>query len=150
MTTLVRTPRSPSRWALSESPFDTIDRIFEDLGSGTLFNRGDAVTYPMDLYETDEALVLELAVPGVDADDLDISIEGRQLTVRATLPALPEGEQRRYWLQSIPHGAFTRTVRLPSSVDTEQIKAQVHNGMLELRMPKVAEAKVRKVAIENR
>ena len=148
--TLARPTRQmPSRWGLAESPFDVFDRLFGDMG-GNAFDRSDAVTYPMDLYETDDALVLELAVPGLEADDLDISIEGRQLTVRATLPGLPEGEKRRYWLQTIPRGAFTRTVRLPSGVDTDQIQAHVHFGMLELRMPKVAEAKVRKVAIENR
>jgi HSP20 family protein len=139
----------PARWGATESPFDVIDRIFDDVGAGT-FDRSEVASYPMDLYETDEALVLELAAPGVEADDLDISIEGRQLTVRASLPTLPEDEKRRYWLQTIPRGAFTRTVRLPSGVDTEQVKAHVHAGMLELRMPKVAEAKVRKVAIENR
>jgi HSP20 family protein len=146
---LSRTRSVPSRWATSDSPFDVFGRLFEDLGAAP-FGRADSVTYPMDLYETDEALVLELAVPGLQADDLDISVEGRQLTVRATLPTTPDGEQRRYWLQTIPRGAFTRTVRLPSGVDTEHIQAHVHFGMLELRMPKVEEAKVRKVAIENR
>jgi HSP20 family protein len=147
---LARTGRQmPARWTMPESPFDVIDRIFEDVGANA-FDRAEAAAYPMDLYETGEELVLELAVPGLQADDLDISVEGRQLTVRATLPAIPDGEKRRYWLQSIPRGAFTRTVRLPSGVDTETIKAHVHFGMLELRMPKVAEAKVRKVAIENR
>jgi HSP20 family protein len=143
------TRQMPARWATGESPFDVIDRIFEDVGANA-FDRTSGVAYPMDLFETDEELVLELAIPGLEADDLDISVEGRQLTVRATLPNVPDGEKRRYWLQTIPRGAFTRAVRLPSGVDTEQIKAHVHFGMLELRMPKVAEAKVRKVAIENR
>jgi HSP20 family protein len=145
---LAMTRPTPVRWTRGDSPFDMLDRIVEDLG-GT-YGRSDAVGYPMDLYETEDALVLQLAVPGLQADDLDISIEGRQLTVRATLPGVPEGEQRRYWLQTIPRGAFTRTVRLPSGVDTEHIAAHVHFGMLELQMPKVAEAKVRRVAIENR
>jgi HSP20 family protein len=147
---LTRSSRqAPARWALAESPFDVIDRIFEDAGTSG-FGRSESAAYPMDLFETDEELVLEFAVPGLQADDLDISVEGRQLTVRATLPKLPDDEKRRYWLQAIPRGAITRTVRLPSGVDTDAIAAHVHFGMLELRMPKVAEAKVRKVAIENR
>ncbi len=146
--TLVRNTRSaPVRWTLGDDPFSAIDRLFQDLG-GTVGNRDDA-NYPMDLFENDEALVIELAVPGVKADDLDISVEGRQLTIRASLPAIPEGEQRRYWLQAIPRGALTRTVRLPANVDVDGVRASVTDGMLTLRMAKVAEAKVRKIEIEN-
>ena len=145
---LVRTTRNvPVRWAIGDDPFSAIDRLFQDLG-GSIGNRDDAAT-PMDLYETDEALVVELVVPGVKADDLDISIEGRQLSIRGTLPAPPEGEQRRYWLQSVPRGAFARTVRLPVNVDVDQVQADVHDGMLTLRLAKVAEAKVRKIEVRH-
>jgi HSP20 family protein len=87
-------------------------------------------------------------VPGVKADDLDISVEGRQLTIRASLPAVPEGEQRRYWLQAIPRGPSPA----PSAcrrTSTWTAFGQRHDGMLTLRMAKVAEAKVRKIEIEN-
>ena len=145
---LVRTNRgAPVRWTLGDDPFNAIDRLFQDLG-GTVGNRDDA-TYPMDLFENDEALVIELAVPGVKAEDLDISVEGRQLTIRASLPAVPEDEQRRYWLQAIPRGALTRTVRLPANVDVEGVRASVNEGMLTLRMAKVAEAKVRKIEVQS-
>ncbi len=147
--TLVRTGRAtPVRWTMGDDPFSAIDRLFQDLG-GSVGSRDDAL-YPMDLYETDEALVIELAVPGVQAEDLDISIEGRQLTIRASLPALPEDEQRRYWLQAIPRGAFTRTVRLPANVNTDDVTANVDEGMLTLRLAKAAEAKVRKVEVQHR
>ncbi len=146
--TLVRTTRgTPVRWTLGDDPFGALDRLFQDLG-GSVGNREDA-SYPMDLYETDDALVIQLAVPGVKADDLDISVEGRQLTIRASLPAIPEDEQRRYWLQAIPRGALTRTVRLPANVDVDAVSASVQDGMLTLRMHKVAEAKVRKIEIQN-
>lgn len=145
---LVRTTRAmPVRWTIGDDPFSAIDRLFQDLG-GSVGNRDDVAT-PMDLYETDEALVVELAVPGVQADDLDISIEGRQLSIRGTLPAVPEGEQRRYWLQSIPRGAFARTVRLPVNVDVEHVEADVRDGLLRLRLAKVAEAKVRKIEVRH-
>jgi HSP20 family protein len=145
--TLVRTTRgAPVRWTLGDDPFSAIDRLFQDLG-GSVGNRDDAY-YPMDLYENDDALVIELAVPGVKPDDLDISVEGRQLTIRASLPAVPEGEQRRYWLQAIPRGALTRTVRLPANVDVDAVQASVADGMLTLRMGKAAEAKVRKIEIQ--
>jgi len=144
---LVRSPNVYAapvlRRSLAEELFDGFERLFDDVG------RGDANGLAMDFYETEDTLVLELAVPGVASNGIDVSVEGRQLTVRAELPAAPEGEGRRYWLRSLPRGAYTRTVRLPVGVDVEAIEARVLNGVLNLRMPKAAEAKVRKLQIQD-
>jgi len=145
---LVRTQRAlpVRRWAID--PFQELDRMFDDASSPFL-TRTATLTYPMDLYETDEHLVLEMAVPGLDADALDISIEGRQLSVRANVAEPEDAEKRRYWLQSIPRGDMSRTVRLPVAVDVDAIQAAAHEGMLRLVMPKQSEAKVRRIAIGN-
>ena len=63
------------------------------------------------------------------------------------LVEVTEGDERRYWLRSMPRGTFTRNVRLPASVATDDIKANVSNGVLRLHMPKVAEAKVRRIEV---
>lgn len=144
---LVRSNVRPSpiaRIATPEDLFDGFERLFEDA-----FPARTDVPVAMDLYETDEAVVLELGVPGLTAEAIDVSVEGRQLTVRAELPTAPSEEPRRYWVRTMPRGAFTRTVRLPVGVDTDAIEARVQAGMLTLRMPKAAEAKVRKVEIQN-
>lgn len=143
---LVRSTRTlpARRWALD--PFEDFDRLFSDFGGPTM-SRGEALYYPMDLYETDEDLVLELAVPGLRADDIEVSIEGRQLSIRATLPDVEKANGRRYWMQGIPRGEMSRTVRLPASVEVDAIRADVEQGLLTLTMPKQAEAKVRKIAI---
>lgn len=143
---LVRSARpvAVTRVPAPEDLFPGFERLFEDVFPA----RADA-SVAMDLYETDEALVLELGVPGLTAEAIDVAVEGRQLTVRAELPTAPAEEPRRYWVRTLPRGAFTRTVRLPAGVDTDAIEAKVQAGLLTLRMPKVAEAKVRKVAIQN-
>ncbi len=143
---LVRSARPfpVARVATPEDLFDGFERLFEDA-----FPARSDVPVAMDLYETDEALVFELGVPGLTAEAIDVAVEGRQLTVRAELPAASTEEARRYWVRTMPRGAFTRTIRLPSGVDTDAIDARVQAGMLTLRMPKVAEAKVRKVEIQN-
>jgi HSP20 family protein len=122
--------------------FAGFERLFDDMG------RSDN-GLPMDFYETESALVLELAVPGVTANGIDVSVEGRQLTVRAELPSAPADESRRYWLRSLPRGAYTRTIRLPMGVDMEHIEAKVQNGVLRLEMHKAPEAKARKLAIAD-
>lgn len=128
------------------SLFGDFDRLFSELATPFYSQAQWAQGYPVDLYETAEAIVMEMAVPGISVDDLDISLEGRQLSVRGSLPEA-DSEGRRYWLQTIPHGQFNRTVTLPTNVEVDNIDARVENGLLRLTMPKVAEAKARKIAI---
>lgn len=142
---LVRNARTlpVRRYALD--PFEEFDRMLGEF-TAPFQGRSEWMGYPMDLYETDSDLVLEMAVPGVKTEDLDISIEGRQLSVRGRLPESEE-DNRRYWLQSIPRGDVSRTVKLPAAVEVDKIHAHVVDGMLTLTMPKLAEAKVHKIAI---
>ncbi|ADH63935.1 MAG: Hsp20/alpha crystallin family protein [Deinococcota bacterium] len=124
--------------------FNEFDRLWSEVASS--FGRW-AESYPVDLYETGEEVVLEMAVPGISKDDLDISLEGRQLTIRGNYnPAA--SEERRYWLQGIPRGAFSRTLTLPAGVEVDKVQATVHNGLLRISMPKTPEAKARRIAVK--
>lgn len=141
--TLVRTQSRPRMFDLmSSNMFRNMDRMFEEVNRAT-----ESLSYPADLFETDDKLTLELAVPGLRAEDIDISVEDRQLTVSGRTE-LSEGEERRYWLQGIPRGEFSRSLRLPRSVDVENISANVQDGILRLTMPKAAEAQVRKIEVQ--
>lgn len=145
---LVRT-RPVRNWGIDPDPFDSIDRLFERFANPVYGTAAETLSaYPFDLFETDDAIVLEMAVPGVDADELDIAIEGRQLSIRATVPD-SEAEGRRYWTKSIPRGDVGRTIKLPVGVDVDAVAARVHDGLLTLTMPKVHEAKVKKIAIDR-
>ena len=142
-----------SAWDLSNATpfgdvFSDIDQLFNDLGS-RYYRTGGIQGYPVDLYETGEALVLEMAVPGIEADELDISIEGRQLSVQGVVPQPEQDDNQRYWLQTIPRGDFRRTVTLPTTVQVDQAEATVHNGILKLHMPKVNEARARKIEVRT-
>jgi HSP20 family protein len=142
----------PTRgWDLSSPAgfFKEFDNLFEQLAAPALNTTQWVQGYPVDLFETGDNVVLEMAVPGVQAHDLDVSIEGRQLTISGTLPNLSDTEERRYWLQSIPRGQFSRTVSLPAGVDLDKVEARVHEGLLTLTMPKAASAKARKIEISN-
>ncbi|MBS3933248.1 MAG: Hsp20/alpha crystallin family protein [Truepera sp.] len=133
------------------SLFGEFDRLFNEMAA-PLLNVGSTLgatfnAYPADLYETGEAVVLEMAVPGIKADDLDIRIEGRQLTIRGTIPNITDNEDRRYWLQGVPRGEFSRSVTLPATVVIDRVAAKVTDGMLTLTMPKVPEAQAKRIAI---
>jgi len=138
-------------WDLSSTAgmFKEFDQLFEQLAAPAFGTAGWANSYPADLYEAGDNVVLEMAVPGVQVPDLDVSIEGRQLTISGTLPNISDNEERRYWLQTIPRGQFSRTVSLPAGVDLDNIEARVQEGLLTLTMPKAASARARKIAIAN-
>lgn len=148
----VRT-RPVARYLAPTGTFDDLFQQFESLLQ-PMAQRGDGgylSPYPVDLYEDGDNVVLEMAVPGLRPDQLDISLEGRQLTIRGTLPEADEsgGEGRRYWSKGIVRGEFQRSVTVPSGVDPDKIVARVDQGLLTLTMPKVVEAKARKILIEG-
>ncbi|HEX7004349.1 MAG TPA: Hsp20/alpha crystallin family protein [Trueperaceae bacterium] len=146
-------PRSNS-WNLASgsnvpSLFQEFDQLFNQLAAPSLGTTQWTQGYPIDLFETGEELVLQMAVPGVQSEDLDISIEGRELSIQGNLPQA-EDEARRYWLQTIPVGEFRRTLTLPVQVEVDNVSATVENGLLTLRMPKQVQARARKISISNR
>lgn len=130
------------------SIFQEFDQLFNQLAAPEFNSTQWTQGYPIDLFETGEELVLQMAVPGVVSEDLDISIEGRELTIQGNLPQ-PDEEARRYWLQSIPVGEFRRTLTLPVQVEVDSVSATVENGLLTLRMPKQVQARARKISIAN-
>lgn len=150
--TLVRRRRNlpTRRWnvatpVFSGQLFDELDRMFSDLQMPI----ENMQAYPADLYESRDALVLEMAVPGVDTEELDISLEGRQLSISGSFEDSSPDDERRYWLQSLPRGEFNRSVSLPVEVEAAEVKAEVKNGLLTLTLPKVAEAKAKKIEIQR-
>ena len=146
--------RPGSSWDLANSGsfgnfFREFDQLFQEM-TAPIQQSQWVNSYPADLYETGETLVLEMAVPGIKVDDLEVSIEGNQLSIQGSYPNFSDNqEQRRYWLQSIPRGQFTRTVTLPAAVEADNVTATVHDGLLTLTLPKVEHARSRKIAISQ-
>ncbi len=141
-------------WGLTGMPripslFQEVDQLFNQLASPGYAAGQWSQGFPIDLYETDEELVLNMAVAGISSDDLDVSVENRELTIRGVIPQ-PENEDRRYWVQTIPYGEFRRSLTLPTQVDLDNIEASVKDGMLTLRMPKAQHVRARKIAVNAR
>src|SRR5690606_8388848 len=149
MTLSTRFNRPRSVGALALSPFGLFSDVEQLLQPLAELGRGGlGALNPLDLYETDDAVVLEMAVPGVAPEDLDVSLEGRQVTIRGRI-AGAEDDDRRYWLRGMPRGEFSRTVTVPSGIDANGIEANVEKGVLTLRMPKVPEAQAREIAVNG-
>jgi HSP20 family protein len=107
-------------------------------------------TLPLDLYAEGDDYVLEVALPGVKQDTLDLSALGNSLTIQGEFTAAAEQEQgRQYLYRQLPRGRFEQTITVPSDIDADKIEARCENGLLRLRLPKAETARRRRVAIQG-
>lgn len=141
------TGRWSARPASLGNVFQELEQLLQPLDAAGVNRGGIGAYHPIDLYETDDAVVMQMAVPGVAAEDIDISIEGRQLSIRGSAEAEVEQTDRRYWLKGIAHGEFSRVVTVPTGIDASAIDASVTEGILTVTMPKAPEAVARKIAV---
>ncbi|HEX6772678.1 MAG TPA: Hsp20/alpha crystallin family protein [Acidobacteriaceae bacterium] len=127
-----------------------LNSLFQDYSRGQ--NDTEALSAasfapPVDIYEDDHKLVLKLEVPGVKQEDLDIQVEGRNLTVRGERKFSSEEKQENFHRVEHRYGTFARTFTLPTTVDAENIKATCDAGVLQIELAKKAEAKPRQIKI---
>jgi HSP20 family protein len=95
----------------------------------------------LDLSETKDSLVLKMEVPGMDAQDLQISLQENLLTVKGEKKRDKEAKDEQYHRVERTYGAFTRSVRLPVGVDAGKVTANFKNGVLVVTLAKTAGAK---------
>ena len=142
--------RSPSRSAARWDPLRELDELYERVN--TLWQSGlsgalDHWSPLADVEETDDAYTVELELPGVARDDVDIQLDDRRLTVAGDI----EEKERTGILHRRTRrvGRFRYSVTLPGDVDADDVSAQLHDGVLTVRVPKSAQAKPRKIAITS-
>jgi HSP20 family protein len=129
-----------------------MDRLFEDsfvspLTWRNVASNGDSITPPIDVHETPDEIVVSAAVPGMKADDLDITITGQTLSLRGELKADESVERNQYLYRERRYGTFTRNVQLPVRVEGDRADASFADGILTLRIPKAEEVKPRQIRI---
>ncbi|NPA26271.1 MAG: Hsp20/alpha crystallin family protein [Chloroflexi bacterium] len=132
----------------------TLNRFLSEFDA--LFGRPLAVaeratltlTPQVDLYETDDAIVVKAVMPGVKPEDVEITIAGDVLTLRGEIREEAEEEGATYYLKERVFGTFQRSIRLPAPVIADQAEAIFENGVLTLILPKVEEARPKQIAIK--
>lgn len=104
----------------------------------------------VDVYETDNDVIVETPMAGINPDDVDITITGDTVTIKGETKEekKEEDKKRKYYYHEIRHGACARSVTLPAAVKTDQAKAEFKDGMLKLTLPKKEEAKPKQVKVQ--
>ena len=95
----------------------------------------------VDVAETKEAVTVKAEMPGVDQKDIGVSLQDGVLTIKGEKEAEKEEKDRRYHRVERTYGAFARALRLPAPVDAGRVTATFKDGVLEITLPKTAEAK---------
>lgn len=129
----------------------TLSRAMDQVLSLNGSELGAQVWMPrMDAWETDSAFVVQLDLPGVAPEAVEVSFERNTLTIRGkrpeTIPA-PDKDGLRVYANERPCGEFVRTIRFPQYVVGDGIQAQFANGVLTVTVPKADAAKPRKIAV---
>ena len=129
---------------------DAMDRLFEESfvrmrGLPTPFG---AEALAMDMYETGDSVVVKTSVPGIDAEDLDITISGDVLTIKGETKSEEKVEKESYIRQERRYGAFSRSVRLPGGLVPDKAEATFDKGVLTLTIPKSEEAKPKTIKVD--
>ena len=127
---------------------EQVNRLFETSYRGRGDNSALTTWAPaVDIYETENELVLKADLPEVNERDLDIQIENNMLTIRGERTFDHEVKEDNYLRIERTYGAFSRSFSLPNTVNPEAIKAEYKNGVLRVELPKRAESKPRQVKV---
>ncbi|MBX6331726.1 MAG: Hsp20/alpha crystallin family protein [Gemmatimonadaceae bacterium] len=122
-----------------------IDRLFDDLMAST---SGSRWMPAVDVREDDKELLIDVEVPGIKPEDLNVSVENGVLSVSGEKRAeRKEGEEGRYHTVERTYGSFFRSFQLPKGVDESQINANYDNGVLTISIPKAALPQPRRIQI---
>jgi HSP20 family protein len=130
-----------------------MNQLFED---SIVRPRGAALapratgTLVIDMYETDEAVVVRSAIPGVDPADIDISIHGDTLTIKGETKMEEEVEEKNYIYRERYYGAFSRSLTIPVSVQANDADAEFEDGILTLTLPKAEELKPKAIKVKTK
>ncbi|HWR16929.1 MAG TPA: Hsp20/alpha crystallin family protein [Terriglobales bacterium] len=128
---------------------DRVNRLFQETGVGGREEGISTASFvpPVDIYETEQNIVLKMEVPGVEQKDLDIRIENNTITVRGERKFEKEVKEENFHRVERRYGSFQRSFSLPNTVNTEQVSADYDNGVLKITLAKRAEAKPKQIKV---
>lgn len=124
-----------------------IDRLFDDMAGGSERSRW---TPAVDVRETDKSLAIDVELPGIKPENVEVNVENGVLTVTGEKRSERSSEEKdRYHMVERSYGSFFRSFQLPGGVDESQIKASFHDGVLTVDIPKAALPQPRKIQISK-
>jgi HSP20 family protein len=134
---------------------EAMDRLFADafvtpFGAIEGEGSGETLPVPVDVIESKDEIVVKATVPGLKAEDIDISLMGDTLSIKGETKSENEVKEGNYVYRERRQGAFRRSLTLPTSVMADRARAEFENGILTLTLPKAEEVKPRSIRIKSK
>lgn len=136
-------------WSRENDPLNLfrkeMTRVFEDFSKGFALEpfgrRTEAAFEPkVNVCEGEKEIVVSAELPGMDDKDIDVSLSKNELTIKGEKKEEKEEKKENYYRMERSYGSFKRTLPLPCEVEDDKVEAQFKNGVLNITLPKAAEA----------
>ena len=124
--------------ALTASPGRSIKKKEETAAEGIL---------TVDVFQTDDEIIIKSTIAGVSGDDIDIAVTKDTVTIKGSRKTEEKIREPDYYYRELYWGAFSRSIILPEDVDPDGAKASMKNGLLTIRLPKLAKTRTQKIKI---
>jgi HSP20 family protein len=126
---------------------DLFDQLFREFFRRPVFEEGELLEPAVDVAESDSEVIVKMEVPGVEKDQIHLTVSDDHLTVRGEARKESEEKRKNYYRQEIRYGAFQRSVPLPVEVDAAKAHAELKNGILKIVLPKSKQPKAHEIKI---
>ena len=128
---------------------EAMDRLFDDAFTRPINLRDGGWSAPaVDMYQTDDEVVVRVALPGFKADEVQINVTGDVLTLRGELKQQEEKKERAWHIREHRWGSFERSIALPTEVTADKAVADFENGVLTITLPKAEEVKPKTISVK--
>jgi HSP20 family protein len=145
------------KWAPSREMERLFGEFFEDpllpgfrrrLPMWRRFREIEGVSPAVDMVDKKNEIVVKAEVPGVEKEDINISLTDNTLTIKGETKKEKEEKDDDYYYSEISYGSFVRTLTLPEKVQSDKVKASFKNGILEIHLPKSLESRAKEIKVD--
>ena len=134
----------------------SLDQVTNRRWSGSQFDRSNDASWsapmPIDVYSTGDRVTLIAAVPGMQPDDLELTVHQNTVTLRGSIQSAADAEDTKdanWYVSELGSGSYQRSVTLPFPIDADHAHATFEHGLVRVILPKADSAKPKKIAINN-
>lgn len=128
---------------------EAMDRLFDDAFTRPISLRDGGWSVPaVDMFQTDDEVVVKVALPGFKADDVQINVTGDVLTLRGEMKHEEEKKDKAWHIREHRSGSFERSIALPTEVTADHANADFENGILTITLPKAEEVKPKTINVK--
>ncbi len=127
---------------------EAMDRLFDDAFTRPFGVRTSWSAPAIDMYQTDDEVVVKAAVPGLKASDVQISVAGDTLTMRGEFKEKSETDDKAYHIREQRYGSFERSLTLPTPIVADKARAEFEDGILTITLPKAEDVRPKVITVK--